>query len=553
VKVKAPKVRTGCITCRKRRVKCDEGKPKCARCLKFGVACDGYQTKPLKGPRSTKKRLLFPKTQDLEIELEFLLPRFSEEVEGQYFRYYCDEIAFQIQGPFRTGVWDRLIPQAGEMQPFIRHAIVALGALSKAYAEDEHPILSNPHHMYALKAYCKALKGIRNVLCSGWEDGRNALIACLLVFCFESLQGHQAAATMHAGSLVSLFFNWRWASEGTRDNTPGVCAHGIQIEEGLHVAFSELDLQALLFLDQRSTTMHRQIKEDVNITIGLMPGQFETMHQCRAYWQLIMRRNFHFVAAARAAVSNPLSCINVEGAGPEESYTRTCMRPENNPLSNTTNVSSRSKIPSYLLDEQQRYVKDIRRWERATESIFSRPTCQVPHEGDDLQDFSQATLLKIHSSMNVVLLARTFYPPETGYDIYLPEFRKQVELCGIVAPYIVFPNQSARMYRFDLGIIPSLSQTGVLCRHSQTRGRAIALLEACRGYREGIWDGKSIAVITGFIRDAEEENGGLDENGWVKVGRRVRLQGVDINAAEKMATISVKEASGRERVGHLRW
>jgi hypothetical protein len=487
----------------------------------------------------------------LEVELEFLHPRFSEEAESRYFHYYCDEIALQIQGPFRTEVWDRLIPQAGEMQPFIRHAIVALGALSKAYAEDEHPVLSNPHHMYALKAYCKALKGIRNVLFSEWQDGRNALIACLLVFCFESLQGHQAAATMHAGSLVSLFFNWRWTSEGMADNTPGVCAYGIQIEEGLHAAFSELDLQALLFLDKRSTMMHRQIKEDVNITISLMPEQFETMHQCRTYWQLIMRRNFHFIAAARAAVSNPLSCINV--GGPEESFTITCLRAENTPWSNPTNVSSGSRIPSHLLDEQQRYVKDIRRWERAAESIFSRPTCQAPHEGDDLQDFSQATLLKIHASMNVVLLARTFYPPETAYDIYLPEFRKQVELCEIVAPYIVLPNQSAAVYRFDLGITPSLSQTCVLCRHSETRGRAIALLEACRGYREGIWDSKSIAVMTGFIRDAEEENGGLNENGWVRAGRRVKLQGVDINAVEKTVIVSVKEVSGKERVGRLRW
>jgi hypothetical protein len=79
------------------------------------------------------------------------------------------------------------------------------------------------------------------------------------------------------------------------------------------------------------------------------------------------------------------------------------------------------------------------------------------------------------------------------------------------------------------------------------------LLEACRGYREGIWDSKSIAVMTGFIRDVEEENGGLDENGWVRAGRRVNLQGVDINAVKKTAIVSVKEVSGRERVGRLRW
>lgn len=37
------KARTGCLTCKKRRVKCDEAKPHCARCIKSGHRCAGYQ------------------------------------------------------------------------------------------------------------------------------------------------------------------------------------------------------------------------------------------------------------------------------------------------------------------------------------------------------------------------------------------------------------------------------------------------------------------------------------------------------------------------------
>ncbi|TQV94296.1 hypothetical protein V2A60_002668 [Cordyceps javanica] len=40
----APKVKTGCITCRVRRVKCDETKPHCKRCMAYGYVCDGYVT-----------------------------------------------------------------------------------------------------------------------------------------------------------------------------------------------------------------------------------------------------------------------------------------------------------------------------------------------------------------------------------------------------------------------------------------------------------------------------------------------------------------------------
>lgn len=37
------RVRTGCLTCRKRRVKCDEAKPLCRRCINANVVCDGYR------------------------------------------------------------------------------------------------------------------------------------------------------------------------------------------------------------------------------------------------------------------------------------------------------------------------------------------------------------------------------------------------------------------------------------------------------------------------------------------------------------------------------
>ncbi|KAI0412969.1 hypothetical protein F5X98DRAFT_379222 [Xylaria grammica] len=37
------KARTGCLTCKRRKVKCDEARPACARCLKSGHRCAGYE------------------------------------------------------------------------------------------------------------------------------------------------------------------------------------------------------------------------------------------------------------------------------------------------------------------------------------------------------------------------------------------------------------------------------------------------------------------------------------------------------------------------------
>ena len=41
-----PKVRTGCKTCKQRKVKCDEQKPTCRRCATTKVRCDGYEALP---------------------------------------------------------------------------------------------------------------------------------------------------------------------------------------------------------------------------------------------------------------------------------------------------------------------------------------------------------------------------------------------------------------------------------------------------------------------------------------------------------------------------
>ncbi|KAK3303684.1 uncharacterized protein B0T15DRAFT_421124 [Chaetomium strumarium] len=39
------RTKTGCITCRKRRIKCDEGKPTCNICIKSNRECEGYSTR----------------------------------------------------------------------------------------------------------------------------------------------------------------------------------------------------------------------------------------------------------------------------------------------------------------------------------------------------------------------------------------------------------------------------------------------------------------------------------------------------------------------------
>lgn len=65
------KVRTGCLTCKARRKKCDEAKPSCRRCVTAGFKCDGYANiiiaKPVNNPTRFKTNLVLPIAR-LEVE-----------------------------------------------------------------------------------------------------------------------------------------------------------------------------------------------------------------------------------------------------------------------------------------------------------------------------------------------------------------------------------------------------------------------------------------------------------------------------------------------------
>ena len=111
-------------------MKCDEKKPFCSRCIRFKTQCAGY---PKPRANQPPRRPLLPKSAAMEVILRCPVTTqlFDSEQDLRYFRIFCQETAHQISGPFNTGLWNRLMPQASEAVPFVRHAIIAVG---KAYS-----------------------------------------------------------------------------------------------------------------------------------------------------------------------------------------------------------------------------------------------------------------------------------------------------------------------------------------------------------------------------------------------------------------------------------
>ena len=107
-----PKVRSGCVRCKIRRVKCDELRPECIRCQKGGYKC-GYDV---------------PKTRVFTLEGPL---RFDQPGDKRFYDFFVNEgssliVTFQ---PSSLAFWMELAPQLSQVHASVQFGLTALGAI----------------------------------------------------------------------------------------------------------------------------------------------------------------------------------------------------------------------------------------------------------------------------------------------------------------------------------------------------------------------------------------------------------------------------------------
>ncbi|KAH7399936.1 hypothetical protein BKA64DRAFT_469642 [Cadophora sp. MPI-SDFR-AT-0126] len=252
-----PKVKTGCITCRTRRVKCDEAKPSCLRCQKSGRTCEGYAPEKQRGKILAQPRILTT------------LSIHSTEEAHQYFQIFINQFAHDIPGLLDSNLWTVLIPQASRTYSCIRYSVNALGALYKALEASRGPILKvnvvqsfeKNNHESAVGQHSMAIQSLQNHIShSASPQLRTVLLSALLFVCFETLRGcYESAAQKLVGSLKIIeecFFGqpgskpWTTASKSYNDK--------FTHSEMKKIAFQEWQSTAPLASDG---TITRHVKE----------------------------------------------------------------------------------------------------------------------------------------------------------------------------------------------------------------------------------------------------------------------------------------------------
>ena len=102
--------------------------------------------------------------------------------------------------------------QASEQESFIKHAVIALGALNKSHDATTSPgeisgralRAGSIHYQAAFQQYGKSIQGIRKACEEDRRSKRTILIACLLAICFEYYHGNIDLAINHIQNGIKL-------------------------------------------------------------------------------------------------------------------------------------------------------------------------------------------------------------------------------------------------------------------------------------------------------------------------------------------------------------
>lgn len=246
-----PRSKRGCISCRQRRVKCDEERPICRRCIRAEIQCAGYDS--VKDPCSTDitgSANTHP-MQSLRVQsynIPFYAP--GRPFERKALHYFFSYASRDMAGLTVMGFWDKLLPCMAERESVVRHAIIALSLAHYDFAVLERPMVkgkvSAEPNEDILLAYLKASKALRRYIERGRSASKIVVLACCAVFySIEGLLSQPQNALCHLEQGCAIIRGWQRQCIG-RTSTGGT---DIEFAENIGEIFpilARLDISATI-------------------------------------------------------------------------------------------------------------------------------------------------------------------------------------------------------------------------------------------------------------------------------------------------------------------
>ncbi|KAJ3497386.1 hypothetical protein NLG97_g1949 [Lecanicillium saksenae] len=490
IRIGGSRSKKGCTTCKIRKVKCDETKPSCKRCVSTGRKCDGYEPVSTLAIASSPKPFQQISAAPLCRTLLYRTAHGSAHVHG-YFYHHCLE---QVFGGSQFKWIQPLIAQLGEHDDAISAAVVAFSSMHKAeflFSQDNSFILQSSDGsdarrkksatnlgeiLAAATAYGKSVRALQKRIDQGGRVAVPiALVCCILFAAFNMIQCDYDGAVRHIEYGLGIV-----AKEQTIERSGGKpCLPGWSTTaadstmSALVSGFQRLAIAAF-FYGRTETLLQEQITIAPSplATQRLSGPSFAHIHEARSSLTLVAGSVLKFAA--------DVSSYHSSGTSP----------------------------PLECIGERDKKLEYIYAWRAAFLAISS----VSDGGGTDPISIRMLHLLLDSQLLALIVVLRTSLDlDETGYDECFDEFRQILILCQ---EYISIYSSSSTVtgtsrqvddFTFDMEILPQLWLIGKKCRHRQYRRWGIDLLHKYRR-KEGVWDPALICNLAKRTMEIEEAN-----------------------------------------------
>ncbi|KAH6665522.1 hypothetical protein B0J14DRAFT_453604, partial [Halenospora varia] len=470
----APKSRQGCITCKIRRVKCDEQKPSCMRCTSTLRRCDGYaqeqpkvtQRKPPKGLPRGPNVATIKYARKLDIMYSSPL-REGTEVERRSIHYFRSKQLAGIIGTFEPDFWSQTILQLSHRYAAIGQSLVTLTSLSELHEKADAragPVSTGKiNDINILVLYTKAIAAVATYISQTDQDPRISLISCLMFVWIEIFRGDLASAFRHLTSGVRILEN----SSGLKPRINAATHYQKQDEllAFLTRSFSRLKVQAAIH-GSVSAKLPFFCNDSKHIVSNL--NLFSSIFESRGSLDTLIQEIFGRMRELR----------------------------------DDTSFKKTSAADAMALELREDYLYRLDEWYSANQALIGRVPQLVEDEAPSFQ-----FLQLYYRLMNLVLESLAWHS-EMDSDKYSAEFAEIVKIStALLDMSQPQPEGSPHPLCVDMGIIPPLFFLVLKCRVLKLREQAIALLK--RGpEQEGLWFRESVVKFSEWKVAMEEAGRG---------------------------------------------
>ncbi|KAL3296108.1 c6 zinc finger domain-containing protein [Colletotrichum asianum] len=535
-----PKVRSGCITCKIRRVKCDEGKPTCNRCAKADIKCDGYVKDAAEQKRAQERDAVIRAAQRNKV----LLPRPAvdsssasvtpgaalvranpvqvqiDTADVSYYDLFRHQLVRDLAGSTHSDFWSRIVMAESARDPCVKESVLAIGAIAQTLffrtargntlGSTQPPGMKpwgggggggggaemlqagaagflDHHHKAALQHHLRAVSVYRQRIQMGTAGSspRSVIIMTLLLIAFEFIQGNMKSVDSLMGTGMRL------------------------IED------------ASTLMRRRSSSRDSE-EPAAQVRVAAPPREDEMDDIEHLLPCLSLMSGFtHFFNSHRATISRmnstPAPELPQPGVTPVAkmqvlwgkfftravAYTMRWMHTQMKYL----------PPPADAARERGEFLMYLRLWQSILETYLADP-------GLEAQTRRALEMIRIHRLIMYVLVSASLDGSDMAFDAHEDDFREMLRrtlrFMRADTPEEQFP-LSRIAFTFAEGLTTPLTTIIAKCRNHDLRMQAAGLMRAL-SWRDGAWDGKALAV--GKLGVVMLEERGMDMEGRIPAAAR---------------------------------